>query len=121
MKNLTLSIFLTFGLSIISYSQMSCDELQEYVENEDFGMTYYSYDSKAINKVSFHEISDESYNSYYYAIVTFQKNLYNSYIYQVSSMTQWNYSSGYMSSAGEAFWEYINPHRNNLGCAPDFD
>jgi hypothetical protein len=121
MKNLLFTLLLFIGYQNSSFAQLSCDELQEYVEDKDFGMTYYSFSSTAINKVSFHEIMDESYNSYYYAIVTFQSNLYNSYIYQVSSTTKWNYSSDYISSAGEAFWEHIHPYRNNLGCAPDLD
>lgn len=100
---------------------MTCDELEEYVMDKDFGFTYFSSGSTSISKVSFHEIMDDSYNTYYYAIVTFQSNLYNSYIYQVGSMTQWNYSSDYNSSAGEAFWAHIHPHRNNLGCAPNLD
>jgi len=97
----------------------TCDELVEYVTSEDFGMTYYSYGSDAIRQVSFHEVSDENYNTYYFAIVQFTSS-YTGYIYQVAYDTQINYSMNYMSGAGEAFWAYIQPYNGTLGCAPDF-
>jgi len=100
------------------HSQASCDEIRSYVQSKDYGLTYYSSDSDAITKVSFHEITDESYNTLYFAIVQFTSS-YTEYIYQVDSNTQFSYSLNYTSSAGEAFWDYIHPYRQVLGCAPD--
>tara|TARA_R110002096_G_scaffold201778_1_gene386332 strand:+ start:40 stop:405 length:366 start_codon:yes stop_codon:yes gene_type:complete len=121
MKNLilllTVAIFLNFEST---YAQMSCSELMEYVKSESYGTTYYSYDSDAITQVTFHEITDENYNTYYFAIVRFTSS-YKDYIYQVSSNTKFNYSMDYLDSAGKAFWNYIQPHNENLNCAPDFD
>ena len=69
------------------------------VENQGIGTTYYSYDSDAISEVTFYEISDESYNDYYFAVVRFTSS-YEEYIYQVDSDTEFNYSMEYMDSAG---------------------
>lgn len=118
----SLFIFLSLNLSLftVSFGQMSCEELIEYVEDKDYGMTYYSYDSDAITQVSFHDFTDENYNTYYFAIVQFTSSFKN-YIYQVDYTTETNYSIAHYDSAGKAFWEYIHPHRGNLGCAPEFD
>ena len=117
-KIITLFILLLIGVGSV-FAQMSCNELKDYVESEDYGMTYYSYDSDAITKVSFHEITDDSYNTYYFAIVQFTSS-FTEYIYQVDSNTKFNYSMDYHESAGKAFWEHIHPYRDVLGCAPDF-
>jgi hypothetical protein len=77
------------------------------VESESYGSTYYSYDSDVISQVSFHEVTDDSYNTYYFAIVKFKSSL-NEYIYQVSSSTKSNYSMHYRQSAGEAFGNIFN-------------
>ena len=68
---------LIFLLAIISsvsnsYSQSSCDEMLEMVESQGYGTSYYSYGSD--------EISDNSYNDYYFAVVTFTSS-YEDYIY----------------------------------------
>jgi hypothetical protein len=120
-KALTLLISLTFCcFSGILNAQISCNELMEYVVSKDYGYTYYSSDSEAITKVSFHEIRDDSYNTNYYAVVQFTSS-FKKYIYQVDSRTRFNYSLNYLTSAGEAFWKYIHPYRKVLGCAPNFE
>jgi len=111
-------IFLLLFVVVNLHSQASCDEIRRYVQTTDFGITYSSYNSDAITKVYFHQITDESYNTLYFAIVQF-KSSYTEYIYQVDSNTQLSYSINYTSSAGEAFWDYIHPYRQVLGCAPD--
>lgn len=117
MKQVTfLLLFLFQGLTFIN-AQISCDELKDHVKDEDSGMTYFSYDSDAITKVSFHELTDDSYNTYYFAIVQFTSS-YQEYIYQVDSSTKLAYSIDYLSSAGKAFWKHINPYKDVLGCAP---
>jgi hypothetical protein len=99
-------------------AQSSCADMIAMVESESYGTTYYSYDSDAISQVTFHEVTDDSYNTYYFAIVKF-KSSYNEYIYQVSSNTKMKYSMNYRQSAGEAFWQYIQPYNDNLNCAPN--
>ncbi len=116
--SITTLLIIFISLNGIS-AQRSCDEFKDYVKSKSYGSTYHSYDSDAIRKVSFHEISDDSYNTYYFAIVQFTSS-YKEYIYQVDSRAKWNYSMNYNSGAGEAFWEYIQPYNNVLGCAPDF-
>lgn len=111
-------IFFTFG-TIILKAQTSCSDMIEMVQSESYGTTYYSYDSDAISQVTFHEFSDDSYNTYYFAIVKFT-NSYNEYIYQVGSRTKFNYSMDYLDSAGKAFWAHINPYNENLNCAPNY-
>ena len=76
---------LIFLLAIISsvsnsYSQSSCDEMLEMVESQGYGTSYYSYGSDAISEVTFYEISDNSYNDYYFAVVRFTSS-YEDYIY----------------------------------------
>ena len=109
-------------LLILSFNtlnaQSSCADMIDMVESESYGTTYYSYDSDAISQVTFHEVTDDSYNTYYFAIVKF-KSSYNEYIYQVSSRTKSNYLMNYRQSAGEAFWQYIQPYNDNLNCAPN--
>lgn len=99
--------------------QASCEDLIEYVKSESYGSTYYSYNSEAIRQVTFYEVRDDSFNTYYFAIVRFTSS-YTDYIYQVGSNTKFNYSTSYLSSAGKAFWKYIQPYSDVLGCAPDF-
>lgn len=119
MKILLSLFFLLFtGITLIN-NQMSCEDLIDHVESEDWGTTYRSYDSDAISSVSFHSITDDSNNTYYFAIVKFTSS-YQKYIYQVDSDTQRKYSRDRYDSAGEAFWEHIHPYRRNLGCAPEF-
>lgn len=118
MKKLTILIF-SLMVYQTSTAQMSCDELIDYLETESYGSTYYSLDSDAITQVTFYEVTDDNYNSYYYAVVQFTSS-YQDYIYQVSSNTESNYTFDYMVSAGKAFWKYIEPYNKNLECAPDF-
>lgn len=124
-KNLIAFLFfqLIFLLSINKSEAQSCEEIMDYVKSKDRGITYTSYNSDAISKVTFYEILID-YKWAYFAIVCFKpKNSYtcSEYIYQVSSNTKLNYSMNYYNSAGKAFWEYIQPHSKNLGCSPDFD
>jgi len=100
--------------------QNSCDELMAKVQTEDYGTIYSSFNSDAITQVTFHEFSDSSYNTYYFAIVQFTSS-YQEYIYQVDSDTEFNYSLDYYSSAGKAFWKHINPFKDVLGCAPNIN
>ena len=96
----------------------------EYVKSESYGTTYSSYNSEAISKVTFYNLTID-YQSYYFAIVCFKGGNYSygctEYIYQVASNIQTYYSMNYLNSAGEAFWNYIQPYNKNLGCAPNFD
>ena len=101
-------------------TQTSCSDLIKYVKSNDYGRTYYSYDSDAITQVTFYKITDNNYNTYYFAIVQFTSS-YTNYIYQVGPNTQLNYSMDYMDSAGKAFWKYIQPYNENLNCAPNFN
>lgn len=120
MKTIAFLLLVSFlSLSISSSAQQSCDEFLELVKDQGSEEgTYYSFSSDAIKQVTFYEIEDDSYNTFYFAVVEFQNN-YNEYIYQVSSDTEWQYSYNYQSSAGEAFWEYIQPYADVLGCGPD--
>lgn len=102
-----------------SNAQSSCSDLMAMVKSQDYGYTYYSYDSDAISKVTFYEVSDDSFNRYYFALVQFTSS-YKEYIYQVGPRTKFNYSMDYMDSAGKAFWKYIQPYNENLNCGPDF-
>jgi hypothetical protein len=92
------------------------------VKSENYGTTYRSYDSEAIEKVTFYDVSVD-YETYHFAIVCFKKDFYScaEYIYQVASNSEINYSMNYLESAGKAFWKYIQPYNDSLGCAPDFD
>lgn len=121
MKNFLFLVFLIVGISGIQ--AQSCEELMQSIKSNHYGTTYNSYNSDAISKVTFYDVTID-YSNYYFAIVCFkQKYSYgcNEYIYQVSSNTKFNYSLNYNSSAGKAFWKYIEPYNKNLGCAPDFD
>jgi len=115
--------FLIFIFCTANGKAQSCEEVMSYVKSNSYGTTYTSYNSDAISKVTFYDITVD-YKYYYYAIVCFkQKNSYtcSEYIYQVSSRTKSNYSMNYLNSAGKAFWEYIQPYNKNLGCAPNFE
>lgn len=104
-------------------AQSSCEEMMSYVKSKSYGSSYVSYDSDAISKVTFYDVSID-YKYYYFAIVCFKnKYSYNcsEYIYQVSSNTKLNYSLHYQDSAGKAFWEYIQPYNKQLGCAPNME
>lgn len=101
-------------------AQSSCAEMLETVESDGYGSTYSSYGSDAISQVTFYEISDKSYNTYYFAVVRFTSS-YQDYIYQVGSNTESNYSMDYLDSAGKAFWAHIEPYNQNLNCAPVFE
>jgi hypothetical protein len=95
----------------------SCGDVMRYVKSTGYGTTYTSYNSDAISKVTFYQITID-YEDYYYAIVCFKKEYYgcSEYIYQVASNTKSNYSLNYLSSAGKAFWNYIQPYNKVLGC-----
>ena len=119
MKNIIL--FILLSITSITLKAQSCDELISYVKSNGYGTTFTSYNSDAISKVTFYQIT-EDYKTLYFAIVCFkQKYSYNcnEYIYQVSSNTRYYYSMNYMNSAGKAFWEYIQPYNDNLNCAPN--
>jgi len=112
--------YLLLLLSSLQLTAQSCSELTEYVKSESYGSTYYSYNSDAISQVTFYEVTDENYNTFYFALVKFTSS-YKEYLYQVSSDTKSNYSLNYMDSAGKAFWKYIEPYNENLNCAPNLD
>lgn len=120
MKKIKLIILLIIAIQY-SYSQ-TCSEWINYVKSEDsYPMTYTSFNSDAISKVSFYNVIID-YQTYYFAIVCFKQEYSyscNEYIYQVSYNTQSNYSMNYLTSAGKAFWDYINPYNSNLDCAPN--
>jgi hypothetical protein len=121
MKNYLLFILLIIGS--INANAQSCEEIMDFVKSKDYGTTYTSYNSDAISKVTFYTVSVD-YKTIYFAIVCFKKQYSfscNEYIYQVGSMTKINYSMDYYDSAGKAFWKYIEPYRDNLGCAPNFN
>lgn len=118
----TLLILLLSLCGFISKAQ-TCEQLIKSVKSEGYGITYTSYNSDAISKVTFYDIIVD-YESYYFAIVCFKKQYSydcSEYIYQVNSNTKFNYSVNYLKSAGKAFWKYIQPFDDNLGCAPEFD
>ena len=120
MKSLILILIVSF--STIDVNAQSCDKIIEYVKSKAYGTTYTSYNSDAISKVTFYEIT-ENYKKLYFAIVCFKKEYSytcKEYIYQVGSNTKSNYSMNYMDSAGKAFWDYIQPYNENLDCAPNF-
>ncbi len=121
MKTVILLLFVL--LSTVRLYAQSCDEIMEYVKKEGgYGTTYTSYNSDAISKVTFYQLTVD-YKTLYFAIVCFKKEYSYScseYIYQVGSNTKLNYSMNYLNSAGKAFWEYIQPYNENLGCAPNF-
>jgi hypothetical protein len=109
-------------LSSVLLQSQTCSELMESITSNNYGTTYNSYNSDAISKVTFYEVS-ENFKTYYFAIVCFKKEYYgcNEYLYQVGSSTKLQYSMNYYSSAGKAFWKYIEPYNSNLDCAPDFE
>tara|TARA_R110002072_G_scaffold261258_1_gene419939 strand:- start:94687 stop:95046 length:360 start_codon:yes stop_codon:yes gene_type:complete len=117
----TFLLFVIASLFTLNISaQTSCSELMNYVKSESYGSTYYSYSSDAISQVTFYEVTDKSYNTFYFAIVRFTSS-FKEYLYQVGSRTKFNYSLAYLDSAGKAFWKYIAPYNDNLECAPNFN
>jgi hypothetical protein len=115
-------LLIIFCLSTVDASSQTCEELMEYIKEKGYGTTYTSYNSDAIIKVTFYDITVE-YKTHYFAIVCFKRQYsYNctEYIYQVDSRTKFNYSMNYMQSAGEAFWDYIQPYSDVLGCGAQF-
>jgi len=119
MKYFFLCLFST--LFTFNVEAQTCEEIMDFVKSKSYGTTYTSYNSDAISKVTFYEITID-YRTHYFAIVCFKnKYVYNcsEYIYQVGSNTKYNYSLNYLNSAGKAFWEYIQPYNKNLGCAPE--
>lgn len=115
MKKYLLTFLLLAGVTFYGTAQNSCSEVISYVKSNSYGTTYSSYNSSAISSVSFHKVTDSSYNTMYFAIVNF-KNSYGNYIYQVGSSTESNYARNYQTSAGRAFNEYIYPYSEVLGC-----
>lgn len=122
MKRLLLILIAVFTISKVQ--AQSCDEIMKFVKSEGgYGTSYTSYNSDAISKVTFYDLTVD-YKTLYFAIVCFKgKSSYGctEYIYQVGSSTKLSYSLNYITSAGKAFWEYIQPYSKNLGCAPDFE
>ncbi len=115
--------FLLIIIGSTSVNSQSCEEIMDYVKSKDYGITYTSYDSEAISKVTFYNVSVD-YKTHYFAIVCFKKEYSyscNEYIYQVNSTTKLNYSMDHYDSAGKAFWKHIEPHSGNLGCTPSFN
>ncbi len=121
MKNFLL--YLTLMVATLSVKAQSCEALIQDVKSKGYGSIYTSFDSDAISKVTFYDVTID-YKSYHFAIVSFKRKYSFSsdeYIYQVASNTKFNYSMNYRDSAGQAFWDYIQPHNQNLGCAPNFN
>lgn len=117
-----LPILIVLILSMNQAHSANCDELLAYVKSKSYGTTYQSYNSDAISKVTFYELTID-FQSHYFAVVCFKQKYYGctEYIYQVSSNTKLKYSLNYLQSAGKAFWEFIQPYNQNLGCAPNFN
>lgn len=117
----TFLLIVLFSLGCFTTNAQSCEELMAYVKSESYGTTYNSFNSDAISKVTFYEVS-VNYQYHYFAIVCFKREYYGctEYIYQVESNTKSNYSRNYYNSAGKAFWKYIEPYSDNLGCSPEF-
>lgn len=116
-------ILIFFSLCSLFGKTQTCEEMMEFVKTKANGTTYTSYNSEAISKVTFYQLTID-YKTHYFAIVCFkQRYSYrcNEYIYQVGSNTRINYAMNYLKSAGQAFWEYIHPYRKSLGCAPELD
>jgi|SRR5690606_3033469 len=115
-------LILILLITAFSTKAQTCEEYMDFVKSESYGTTYTSYNSDAISKVTFYDVTVD-YQTYYFAIVCFKKEYYgcSEYIYQVASNTKMYYSMNYLNSAGKAFWEYIQPYNKNLGCAPNFD
>ena len=115
-------ILLSVILLATSHLQaQSCADVMAFVKSKSNGTTYSSYNSDAISRVTFYEITID-YCTQYFAMVCFKSKYSLScseYIYQVGASTKFNYSMNYTKSAGEAYWEYIKPYSKNLGCGPD--
>ena len=112
--------YFLFAIVSITVNAQSCEEMMDFVKSKNYGVTYSSYGSDAISKVTFYDVMID-YKTYYFAIVCFKKEYSyscNEYIYQVGSSTKLNYSLDHYDSAGKAFWKHIQPYNENLGCAP---
>lgn len=121
MKKIIL-VLIIFAIGAFAKAQ-SCEDYIQMVKSKSYGTTYTSYDSEAISRVTFYDVSI-NYQTYYFAIVCFKSNYSygcKEYIYQVGSSTKMYYSMNYLNSAGKAFWEYIEPYSDNLGCSPRFN
>ena len=120
MKRLT--VILVLLIAAFAARAQTCEEYMKFVKSNAYGTTYTSYNSDAISKVTFYEVSID-YQTYYFAIVCFKKDYFGcaEYIYQVAFNTKMNYSTSYLYGAGKAFWKYIQPYNENLGCAPTLD
>lgn len=117
----TTLLSIAFAFTIAAANAQSCKEIMDYVKSKSYGMTYNSYNSEAISKVTFYEITID-YETQYFAIVCFKKEYSYScseYIYKVGPRTKLYYSMDYIESAGKAFWKYIEPYSKVLGCAPN--
>jgi hypothetical protein len=101
-------------------AQTSCADIIDYVTSKSYGSSYYSPGSDAISKVTFYKVTEDSFKTYYFAIVRFTSSL-KDYVYQVGSNTKFKYAMDYLDSAGKAFWNYIEPYSDVLDCAPSFD
>src|SRR5688572_8928392 len=117
MKNIILLLILLFSFSVIK--SQTCEEILQFVKSEGSGRTFYSFDSDAITKITFYEVSID-YETYYFAVVVFTSS-FKEYIYQVAYNTKTKYGFEYLDSAGKAFWNCIHPYNKNLGCAPKFE
>lgn len=118
-------VFLSISIALlisISINAQSCSEFMQYVKSKGYGTTYNSFNSDAISRVTFYQITVD-YQTMYFAIVCFKQQYSvncTEYIYQVGSTTKFNYAINYLNSAGKAFWEHIQPYNRNLGCGPNF-
>ena len=116
-----ITVILLFCIAILSTdlsAQNSCADMIDLVKSKGYGTAYSSYSSDAISQVTFYDVTDASYKTFYFAIVRF-KSSYTDYIYQVGSNTKSNYAMNYNDSAGKAFWNYIEPYSDVLDCGPD--
>jgi len=87
MKHLTTSLLIIVGVN--TAKAQNCGELMEYVKSKSWGTEYVGYNSDAISKVTFYEIT-RNYQTLYFAVVCFKKEYSFScaeYIYQVNANT----------------------------------
>jgi hypothetical protein len=70
MKYLILILVVMF--SSIDAKAQSCKEFISYVKAKSYGTTYSSFDSDAISKVTFYQVS-ENYQTLHFAIVCFKQ------------------------------------------------
>ena len=71
MKQILLIVTLTILLIDVN-AQTSCNEFMTSVKSKGYGTTYSSYNSDAISKVTFYDITID-YKYYYFAIVCFKQ------------------------------------------------